>query len=491
MSDLHQPSIATPASSLSAEKDDPPLIGGMVSLGRNSWVALAGGLLSQALKFLVIVYVARSYGATEFGSFSFASSVNAFMFVTSQFGLPVFGAREVAQTGSVDGALVRSISEARLLLAVAGTAVALAVLFLIPGVKEEELLLVLGFGLSNMALAFLYDWAFQGQGKLHGWAALNVVWQLLWLAFAVTVVHTRTSIVGVSFAYAAGALVAAAVGWMWLRRKLFSRGTRDSSSYSAIGVLSSGIALGMGSMLITVLAWSDTIFVRLISGAHTAGIYAAGNRGTLALAMLGSFYVLGAFSHLTKSAVESPEDFQRYFGRCYRELALLFIPGAIWSIFYAPEILLLVFKHRDYLAAVPVFRIFQIVLLINVISNLEGVGVIVSHRRDHVYRRSLAASASLLLVLCPILTLHWGDLGAAIAALIGQAFCLLLFQVETHRLVRMEHLKTLAIPVLLGIGTAGIGFALHLPFWGACGLICFVYFGVFILRGPIWLPAEG
>lgn len=491
MSSLQQVSVAAPESRLGAENQIPSPVEGMASLGRNSWVALVGGLLSQALKFFVVVYVARSYGATEFGSYSFATSVNAFMFVISQFGLPVFGAREVAQTGRLDRDLIRSISQARLLLAFTGTALALAVLFFVPQVRTEELLLVLGFGLSNMALAFLYDWAFQGQGRLSGWAAFNVIWQLLWLAFAIVVVRTGTSIVGISFAYAAGALVAAGGCWIWLRKHFTNHDSKEKSSYSAIRVLSSGIALGMGTMLITVLAWSDTIFVRLIAGAHTAGIYAAGNRAALALAMLGSFYVLGAFSHLTKSAVESQEDFQKYFGRCYRDLALLFIPGTIWSIFYAPDILLLIFKHRDYLAAVPIFRIFQVFLLVNVIANLEGVGVIVSHRKDHVYRRSLAAAAALLLILCPILTLRWGYLGAAVAALAGQALCLLLFQLEAHRLVRVEHLKATAVPLLLGIGAVSLGLLLHLPFWGACGLIAVVYVGVFVFRGPVWRPAEG
>jgi len=66
------------------------------SLVRSSGTAIAGGLVSQGLKAAVMIYVARSFGTIEFGSFSFANSVNAFLFMFAQFGLPVFGAREVA-----------------------------------------------------------------------------------------------------------------------------------------------------------------------------------------------------------------------------------------------------------------------------------------------------------------------------------------------------------------------------------------------------------
>lgn len=465
--------------------------GGLVSLSRNSWVALAGGLVSQALKFLAVVYVARSYGATNFGSFSFAASVNAFIYVVSQFGLPVFGAREVAQSGQVNPRLARSISEARLLLAVSVTGIALTVLLFVPGVSGEELLLVLGFGLSDVVLAFLYDWAFQGMGKLHGWAALNVLWQFLWLVLTVAVVRAHTSIAAVSFAYAAGAAVAAVAGWMWLRRLRAASESGLGSAYSAWHVLRSGTALGMATMLIAVLVWSDTIVVRLIRGPYAAGIYAAGNRATLALATLSSFYVLGAFSHLSVAAAGSPDEFRQYFQRCYHDLALIFVPGSIWAVYYAPQILSVIFRHKEYLAAVPIFRIFQIVLLFMIAGNLYGVGALVSHRKDGVYRRTLAACAAILLVLCPIFALRWGGVGAATAALLSQGLCLTLFAFESRHLVSVEHFRTLALPVLAGVAAVAIGMVLHAGFWGALAVLSLTYLAVLSREKSIWRLVAG
>jgi O-antigen/teichoic acid export membrane protein len=471
------------------EGNDPVGSVGLVSLGRNSWVALVGGLVSQALKFLVVVYVARSYGATVFGSFSFAVSVNAFICVVSNFGLPVFGAREVAQTSRVSPCLARSVSKARLLLAITATGVALAALFFVPSVSGEELLLVLGFGLSDVMLAFLYDWAFQGMGKLHGWAALNVLWQALWLVLTVAVVRAHSSIAAVSFAYAAGASVAAVVGWLWLKGMRSPSEREPNPAYSAWGVFRSGTALGTATVLITVLAWSDTIIVRLIGGPLAAGIYAAGNRAALALCTLSGFYVLGAFSHLSAAAARSPEEFREYFRRCYRDLALIFIPGSVWAVFYAPQLLLVIFGHKEYLAAVPVFRIFQVILLLNIAGNLYGVGALVTHRLDHVYRRTLVASVGLLLVLCPILALHWGVLGAAVAALLGQGLCLTIFSVESRHLLRVDHLRLLAVPVCAGFAAVGAGAALHLGLWGGIAVLSLIYLALLGREMPIWRAA--
>src|SRR6266853_871211 len=102
------------------------------SLARSSGIAIAGGLVSQALKGAAMIYVARIFGAADFGSFSFANSINAFLFIIAQFGLPVFGAREVAQSGRLERGLLEAITEARLLLGGAGTLVVLIVLDFVP-----------------------------------------------------------------------------------------------------------------------------------------------------------------------------------------------------------------------------------------------------------------------------------------------------------------------------------------------------------------------
>lgn len=463
---------------------------GIAPLVRRSGTAIAGGLLSQALKAVVLIYLARVYGATEFGSFSFANSVNAFLFLLAQFGLPVFGSREVAQSGGrLSPGLLRAITEARLLLAIAGTVGAIVILTFLPGVTRAEYWLVIGFGLSNVALSGFSDWVFQGKGQLHGWAALNITWQFLWLALTVGLVHAHASIEWVSFGYAAGALVAVVAGLFCMRQ--FARRPSDHSSiphYSARSVLHAGANLGVGSLLIALLVWTDTIIVRFASGPYQAGVYAAGNRIALALSMLASFYVMGAFPSLSQSATNSARDFSRCFQRAYEDLSLLFIPGSVWAVYFAPRIMLVLFKRQDYLAGVTVFRIFQGVLLVTIISNLYGVGALVAHRRDHAYRKALMISAAALLILCPALTLRWGLVGTAAAALLSQGLSLVLFSLETQDIICAEHLKTLGVPVLVGMVPVLAGILLHVGFWTSVAVLILMYIVLFVWRSRIPEP---
>src|SRR5512133_3784067 len=123
------------------------------TLRHQSTTTMLGGLLSQGIKFAVVIYIARVFAPAQVGWLSFGIAVNAFLFIVGHFGLPVFGARSVAGTGVVCGDLLLSIFVSRMLLALTATALALGILWTIPNVGRQELLLVALFGLSNVPVA--------------------------------------------------------------------------------------------------------------------------------------------------------------------------------------------------------------------------------------------------------------------------------------------------------------------------------------------------
>jgi O-antigen/teichoic acid export membrane protein len=201
----------------------------------------------------------------------------------------------------------------------------------------------------------------------------------------------------------------------------------------------------------TVLIWTDAILVRLLRGERAVGWYAAGNRAGLALAMLAAFYVQGAFPLLSRASQEGLVQFRRLFQHCYEDMALVFVPGSIWGIVYAHDIVLLVFKKPEYLAAVPVFQTFQIFVLVTALASLHGIGVLAAFHRDREYRRAYIVATAVFIPLCVALTLFLGILGAALAVVFAQLLALILFVRASQGLVRAHHISALAVPLALGV----------------------------------------
>jgi len=455
------------------------------ALTRQSAVNMTGGLISQALKFFVVIYVARQFSVPEFGLFSFAVAVNAYMFIVSNFGLPVFGSRAVAKSGRVSRELVIQICWLRACLALFATVLAVGILALVPGVSRLELQLVGIFGVSNFAQAGLFDWAFQGLHHQEISAILNVIWQGGWLVLTIVSVRLGLGIRGVALALFASAFFASIIGYIWLRQATaFQQGENHQRPLfdRSWEMLKSAAPLGWGTLLITVILWSDAVLVRSLRGEQSVGLYAAGNRAALALAMLASMYVQGAFPLLSRMSSEGTAQFSRYFQRCYQDMALCFLPGSLWAVFYAPQIILAVFKRPEYLSTVPVFRIFQVTFLLTALWNLYGTGAVLAFHRDRDYQKVLALTTAVFLPLCCLLTALDGIRGASLAVLFTQAFCLLAFMTKSRRFVHVNHGSALLLPLFLGLGVAAGSKVLGLSLFPSAVLLTLAYGGIMVVR---------
>jgi O-antigen/teichoic acid export membrane protein len=470
-------------------KDSIPVDGhsivGIGTLTRNSAIAMGGGVLSQGLKFLVVVYLARILPVSEFGRISFAIAVNAYMFVIAHFGLPVFGSRAVATSGVVMRGLLIEIATLRAVLAFASMLVCVGILLLAPGVSRLETAMVAIFGLSNVVQAGLFDWVFQGLHRQEVSAALNIIWQGGWLVLTVVGIHLGMGILSVPAALTAAGVIASVAGYVWLRQTVeISRSHADRLEIlqRCWAILKLGAPLGWGTLLVTMLIWSDTLIVRLLRGQESVGLYAAGNRPALALAMLSSFYVQGAFPMLSWAGQEGRSALGQYFQHCYSDIALVFLPGALWAMFYAREIILLVFRNPEYLAAVPVFRVFQATFLLAAAGNFFGVGALVATHRDGVYQRVLIVTMSVFLPACAVLTYLAGNLGASVATLGAQALLVILFTIGMRGIVQPRHAAALLKPLMVGLAVTLVSRALGLGLYVSAGLLLASYAGLFAAR---------
>jgi O-antigen/teichoic acid export membrane protein len=453
---------------------------------RHSIVNMVGGIVSQGLKLGVLIYIARRFSTADFGLFSFCWALYAFMLVLSNFGLPVFGSRQVAKTGLVNHRLLETIGLSRASLALVSTIAAALLLSFIPKVRGTEVLLVILLGLSNLTSAFLFDWAFQGLGRLDASATLNMFLQALWLVLTCIVVHFGAGIAAVGFTLCLATAITSCVGYFWLRgsSQLQMQGTNLSEMWSdSWKVLSSSRALGIGTILITVLIWTDVVVVRLLRGEEAAGIYSAGNKAALGLAMLATFFVQGAFPLLSKASASGRGLFEECLQRTYEHLATMFLPGVIWSLAYAAPIIGLVFGRADYLAGTHVFQIFQIILLLFAANALFGTGVVVAFHRDRTFQKTLYTSALVLLAVCPILTWLFGIVGTATAVLVSQLVSLIGFCSASRELARPKHGQALLPPLIAGFLVVSLDSIFHLPLLWSLTPLALVYV---VLIGRQW-----
>jgi O-antigen/teichoic acid export membrane protein len=444
---------------------------------RQSAINILGGVLSQGLKFLVLVYVARRFSPGDFGIFSFAWAVNSFIYIAAHFGLPILGTRQGVGNGFVDGRMVVGIVVSRACLAIAGTMISLLLLFCFPRISAPELWLVFFFGLSNVAQAGFLDWAFQGLGRLEVSALLNVTWQALWLMFLFAGLRVTANLQMVGISLCLSGVVAATLSYGWLRRYISWTPAEGVGKLlrSCWRTLRSGGALGAATILLTVLVWSDFVIVRAFRGSEALAQYAAANRPEQALGLLLNFHLQGAFPLLTCASQSGRAVFERCFQRLYEDVATVFLPGVIWSLFYARPILVFIFGRQEYQAAGPLFCVFQGMFPLVMLTFLYGIGVLLVYHHDRAFLKVLRFTAGIFLVVCLAFTRLWGVYGAAWSNALCYLVSFVISVFASRHLVRPAHHRALVVPGLTGLTTGIVSKWMGLSLGPALALLVLAY----------------
>ncbi|TET07589.1 flippase, partial [Candidatus Aerophobetes bacterium] len=125
----------------------------------------AAQIMSQAILFLTIIYLARTLGAAAFGKIAFAQAVVLYFALIANLGLTTLGVREVARDKDRIDNYIGNILSLRLVLALLSFFLLFIFVSLIKKPTEVKYLIIL-FGLSLFPSALLLDWLFQGVEKM-------------------------------------------------------------------------------------------------------------------------------------------------------------------------------------------------------------------------------------------------------------------------------------------------------------------------------------
>lgn len=181
----------------------------------------AAECLAKLASFFAFTHLGRTFGPQHYGSFEFTAAVMIFFRLPGDFGLSVYGAREVARDRERSFRFLGEITRLRLALALISFGLLLCVVWWLPKPPEVKKLLMC-YGVSLLLLPLGLQWFFQGHDRMNWVAAASVarwgVFAFLVLAFARE--DRPLFVVGLFECGAVAAMAAVCVAGLlvWLRR---------------------------------------------------------------------------------------------------------------------------------------------------------------------------------------------------------------------------------------------------------------------------------
>lgn len=249
-------------------------------IARASVALLSGDAIARLLLFATTVYAARVLGPVSFGLVTFAQALLGYFILASDWGLSIYGAREIAREPQRAREAWRAISGMRLL--VAGTLFVAALLVLFVAHMDRRTQLVVGLTLAAaVPLAAMPDWAARGAGRMKLAGLLSALQPGLALVLVLALVRGPGSVAWVPGARLIGAALAAVLGWALLglpAPSLRPTATPWLKEHGAARLLTSGGILMLASTAVLVYNSADQLILRGARGDQVVGLYGAAYR---------------------------------------------------------------------------------------------------------------------------------------------------------------------------------------------------------------------
>ena len=426
-------------------------------VARNAVVRIGGEVLAKVASLAFFVTMARQLGKDGFGEFQFALALTGALIYIAGFGTDQLLAREVARDRSCAGRLLADAGAVKVLGGLVMLGVAAIVANLGSSTAEGRVAVyVVGVGTLLEVLSKSWHAIFQGYERFELASATLIIQRTLTAAVGIAVLLAGGDVVAAAAVYAGGAAVAVLVAEWWLRRLGVHRAAIAPAGW--LPMVRAGVALGLISLLITVLLRLDITMLSFLADAATVGVYAVAFRLVEATQFLGWSMATAMLPWLARTDA----NLTRGFALGLKAVVSVLLPVSLSFVLFAHGIVDLVYGSAFESSVMPL----RILGLMTVLYGINAFGSmsLIARYRPSTYAKLLvpviAINVTLNLILIPL----YGADGAAAAALTSGVLLAGLALWQAHTVVEtIDFAATLAGPLIAGALMTAVALLLHVP----------------------------
>lgn len=377
-----------------------------------SYASYGAGIL---VPLLLLPFLARTLGPDAWGRVGFVNAGCLLAAIVLEFGFDLSATRRVSHAAG-DGELretVGSVLAAKGLLAVAAAGLLVAGALLVPGLREDPLLLA-GGALWAFSLAMSPLWFFNGRHHLATWAPIDMASRAVGAGAVLLLVDGPGDAWMVPGLQGAAMLAGVAAG-----HALMLRGTGRVPLHGALRRVADGKALFAFKAFVALYTVFNGFLLGLLTGPVTVAIYLAAEG--IVRAAQGTLGPLGQvlFPHVVSMTAADPRAARRFVATMFWRmlglgavvsLALLVLAGPIVRVFLGPE----------FTASIPVLRILAGLPVLVAASNILGIQSMLPNRFDRAFLATVLLGAVACVGLALLLVPGSREQGMAWAVLAGE-----------------------------------------------------------------------
>jgi O-antigen/teichoic acid export membrane protein len=372
-------------------------------------VQVLGRVANLALGVVVTSIIARSLGSDGFGEWSTIFAVTQIATNFGELGLTQVAVGRAAGEPDREGEWLGALVSLRVLLAVPGTLLALAVILAIAPNHAARIAGVLIAATVLVGAPTAIGAIFQLRVRNDLTIAIMTLNSVVWGAGAITIALLTQSVVALAAIFLGVSALTTGVTVVRARRLLGASLAAHRERWRAL--LRVGLTLGAAGMLVTLYVKLDQVLVFVYAGSHQAGLYGAAYRILDQIQFIPSSVMTTLFPLI---ATAHPRERERVRGlrqAAAEYLTMASLPALAFTVVAAGPIIALLFGPQ-YAQAAPALPILMGAFVSISFGYLAGNMVVILELQRRFLRYAavgLLLNASLNIVLIP----RYGFLAAA------------------------------------------------------------------------------
>lgn len=371
-----------------------------------------------ALSVITTVWVGRAVGPEVFGYYAIAGVIIQVGVLVGGLGLGQAGAMLVARQRAPVGRVVATVLSVRLAAATA-LAGALALLLVVAPADPRLETVIGASGIAWLAASLRLDWLFVAAGRVGMAALLRLSGPGAGLVVALSAIRGGDDVGAIAALLVAPIAVPAGVGLVAVTRSGLT-GIRDLRAARAdvLEAVRHGRQFLRGELATLVTTSSDRIFLFVLAGPATLGLYDAAYRVIQPFYSVASVVNDAFYARLAASYVDRHVD--RFVFRRYADLSLVAtVPLGFLLAVHAEPIMTLLFGP-GFAAATPVLALLGWVITLGFVSGVL-VYPLTAFGRPRAYADAVGAGGATNLFLNVALIPGFAGIGAAVSTIAAKA----------------------------------------------------------------------
>ncbi len=301
------------------------------------WLTLGSGV-SKVLSFILLIYVARILGATEYGKFTFALAFVSLLALFADLGVSDILVREFAKEKERERDLYSLLSLKMLLGLGMLTLVLIGSFFITPDPLIQKIILILALYVLIDSFNGLSYSFFQARQRMEYQTVAIIFGTLVLTTFGLFVIFNFPSAENLSYAYLLANIITLIFISFFFHFKIFPlKVSWDKTVWQKF--LSMSWPLALAALFITLYSYTDSVMLGYFGQITETGWYNAAYRIAWA-----SFFLInpvcGSFVPiLSKAFNESKEKLQKIWNYFMELMIILAFPLITGGIVLAPRII--------------------------------------------------------------------------------------------------------------------------------------------------------